>query len=184
MRHEFCSCVHPIVDTEEPWRCHRCGNDVSLFRIQAEGLAPAADPLDGIASLRADLITLGRMQRQGLIDTLEPAPAPVWDEAGFVRVEVLIASVVTVLAAVAVAVWLWQYLVGAGVMYAAFRHLTRHTRRRRPRSSWSSLGRTAAMLYAAYNSRGLVQRNGRPLRVSVPASAGRQHVDEYGEVPF
>jgi len=50
---------------------------------------------------------------------------------------------------------LWHYLLAAGVLYAAVRHLTRHTRRRRPKSSWSSLGRTVALMFAAWNSRWL-----------------------------
>lgn len=66
---------------------------------------------------------------------------------------------------------LWPYLVGAGVLAVAWRVVgrdVRSSRRRRPRSSWSSLGRTAALMFAAWNSRWLkptVQT-----RVSVPAS--------------
>jgi hypothetical protein len=75
-------------------------------------------------------------------------------------------------------------LLGLAGMWA-YRVLARRAGvwRPRPKSSWSSLGRTAAMLYAAWNSRWLKPnppRNGRPLRVSVPRSAG---VDDDG-IPF
>lgn len=174
MTHEhFCKCEHPLVDVDG-YSCRRCGLDVTLFRLSTEGLA-AETPLH---SIRAELVELAR--RQEFVDRL----CPPLDEAGFVRPELLAAIVGMALLAGTLAFLLWHYIVGAGVLLLAVRHLRRHGRRRRPRSSWSSLGRTAAMLYASWNSRGLVRRNGRPLRVSVPARAGREHVDEYGEIPF
>lgn len=120
-------------------------------------------------------------------ETLEPSP-PAWgDEAGNVDAR-LVATLAAVAAAAVVVVLVWKFLVAGGVLYAAYRHLTRHSRRRRPRSSWSSLATSSAALFAAWNSRWLkpptVTRNGRPLRVSVPARTGRDHVDEYGEIPF
>ena len=133
--------------------------------------------VDETLLVRRELLELAR--RQEFVDRLSPL-----DEAGSSRVElVVVGAAVLVLVAAAVAMF-WHYLIGAGVVYAAWRMLRRDVRRRRPRSSWSSLGKTAAMMYAAWNSRGLVHRNGRPLRVSVPARAGREHVDEYGEIPF
>lgn len=135
-------------------------------------------------ALDADELAARRAER---FASLEPTSPPVWDEAGNVelRVAVALAAVVGI---VLVVVLVWQYLVAGAVLVAAVRHLTRHTRRRRPKSSWASLGKTAAMMFAAWNSRWLkpstVERNGRPLRVSIPAKAGRDHFDEYGEIPF
>lgn len=60
------------------------------------------------------------------------------------------------LAAVALAVvLLWPYLVAGAVAVFGFRVAMRGQGRRRPKSSWSSLGRTAALMYAAWNSRWL-----------------------------
>lgn len=79
----------------------------------------------------------------------------------------ILAAAVTL--TVAFIVWvLWPYIVGAAVTLAAWRVLRRDTRRRRPKSSWSSLGRTGATLFAAWNSRWL---KGPLLKASVPASA-------------
>jgi len=69
------------------------------------------------------------------------------------------------------AVLLWKWLLLAGVARLAWRRL--YPGRRRPKSSWSSLGRTAAMLFAAWNSRWLKPQQ---LRASVPARAGAEHV--------
>jgi hypothetical protein len=72
-----------------------------------------------------------------------------------------------------VALWLlWGYIVGAAVLFAAFRVLTRGTRSRRPKSSWSSLGRTAALMFAAWNSRWLKPSL---VKASIPAKAGAEH---------
>lgn len=184
MSYEFCKCEHPIVDVDpdEPYRCRRCGLDATLFRIVAEGLVDGRDPVN--ASRHVDAITARRQER---LDALEGSSLPAWGgEAGNVDVR-LVATVAAVAAAVLVVVLAWHYLVAGGVLYAAYRHLTRHSRRRRPKSSWSSLATSSAALFAAWNSRWLkpstVTRNGRPLRVSVPASVGRQHVDEDG-IPF
>ncbi len=51
----------------------------------------------------------------------------------------------------------WHYLFGAVLLFLGGRGLATHYgwRRRRPKSSWSSLGRTAAMMFAAWNSRWL-----------------------------
>jgi hypothetical protein len=120
---------------------------------------------------------LERARRQEFVDRVELPRSPVWDEAGSVelRVGLVLAGVV----AIAAAVWLlWPYIVGGAVAVIGWRVVTRHTRRRRPRSSWSSLGRTAAMMYAAWNSRWL---KGSTLRASIPARAGRGHAcDECG----
>lgn len=143
----------------------------------------AARRAERFASLEAEQASTWEPAEESLWahETIEP-----WDEAGNVelRVAVALAAVVGV---VLVVVLVWQYLVAGAVLVAAARHLTRHTRRRRPKSSWSSLGKTAALMFAAWNSRWLkpstVERNGRPLRVSVPAVVGREHVDEDG-IPF
>jgi hypothetical protein len=110
-------------------------------------------------------------RRQERVDGLEGSRPPVWDEAG--AVDVRLACGLAGVVALVLLVWLaWPYLVGAGVTFAGWRVATSHTRRRRPRSSWSSLGRTAAMMYAAWNSRWL---KGSTFKASVPAAAGREH---------
>lgn len=83
---------------------------------------------------------------------------------------------------------LWPYLLACGVLAAAWKVLGRGTRRRRPRSSWSSLGRTGALMYGAWNTRFLKQVTN-PVRVSVPKSAdggsSNPIVDELEDViPF
>lgn len=121
------------------------------------------------------------------VELVRDSSVPAWTgEAGNVDVR-LVAIVAAVTAAALVVVLAWHYLLAGGVLYAAYRHLTRQTRRRRPKSSWASLSTSLAALYASWNSRGLVRRNGRVLRVSVPAKAGLEHVDQYGpvdEIPF
>lgn len=123
-------------------------------------------------------------RRQDLLDRLSPFNPDEYetetrglayelhrDERGTVDVRVL-ATVAAVLA-VALVVWLaWPYLVGVAVIAAGWRVATRHTRRKRPRSSWSSLGRTAALMYAAWNSRWL---KGSTFKASVPARVGAGH---------
>jgi hypothetical protein len=88
------------------------------------------------------------------------------------------------LAAALVTIWLvWPYIVSAGVLYVCWRVIRRDLPgyRRRPKSSWSSLGRTAALMFAAWNSRWL-----KPTlhKASVPGRAGAEHapatVDEPG----
>lgn len=77
---------------------------------------------------------------------------------------------------------LWRWLLEGTVLIIAVRHLTRDRRRRRPKSSWSSLGRTGALMFAAWNSRWLAKgANGKPLRVTVPAAADGEPADP---VPF
>jgi hypothetical protein len=82
--------------------------------------------------------------------------------------EIRIAAGVGAASMLAVLIYaLWPYIAGAGVIVAAWRVMHRGTRRRRPRSSWSALGRTAALMYAAWNSRWLrVDR-----KATVPAKA-------------
>lgn len=175
-----CTCEHSIYDASDPaWdgNCRRCGEVVPVFRRFD------VDPLADVANVRVDVLEARRAER---LASLEGSSPPAWgDEAGNVDVR-LVATLTAVAAAVLVVVLAWHYLVAGGVLYAAYRHLTRHTRRRRPKSSWSSLATSSAALFAAWNSRWLkpstVTRNGRPLRVSVPASVGRQH-DEDG-IPF
>lgn len=168
MSTDFCECEHPIFDATDPeWHgdCRRCGRTVTTFRVRT---------LTDEHSIRAELLA----RRQELVDRLSPS-----SELGSVDGR-LVAGVALVAVSALLVVLFWQWLVGAGVMYGAYRHLTRGTRRRRPRSSWASNAKAVAALFAAWNTRGFVQRNGRQLRVSVPAKAGAEHFD-YGEgVPF
>ena len=54
--------------------------------------------------------------------------------------------------------------------------------RRRPKSSWSSLGRTAALMFGAWNTRWLKPHQA---KASVPAKAGVEHSPaDFGEVPY
>jgi len=180
----FCTCEHPIFDASDPeWHgdCRRCGLTVTMFRVHT---------LTDEHSMRVELLA----RRQELVDRLSPDPFESWyssdpcfdqldNQLGSVEPR-LVALVVATAAALLAVVLFWHYLVGAVVIYGAFRHLTHGTRRRRPRSSWASNAKAVAAIYAAWNTRGFVQRNGRQLRVSVPAKAGAEHFD-YGEgVPF
>lgn len=82
-----------------------------------------------------------------------------------------VAIVALVVGALMLTVWLlWPYLVGGAALAVAWRVVGRDVRRgarRRPRSSWSSLGRTAALMFAAWNSRWLKPTS--PIRASIPA---------------
>lgn len=150
----YCKCDAPLY-TETNNECRRCGLPVVVLHRDDEH------------SMRVDVLAANRQER---LDNLTPPTglSPVWDDAGTVDVRLLCG--VAAVAALALVVWLvWPYLVGAGVIAAGWRVATRHTRRRRPRSSWSSLGRTAAMMYAAWNSRWL--KGVSPVRVSVPRAA-------------
>lgn len=53
-------------------------------------------------------------------------------------------------------------------------------RSRRPKSSWSSLGRTGAMMFAAWNSRWLKPAT---VKASIPEK-GQPTVEDFAEVPF
>ena len=73
-------------------------------------------------------------------------------------------AALSILATVILAAFVFRaYLLEAAVGWFALRmaahrvrrHLGVPARRRRPKSSWSSLGRTAAIMYAAWNSRWL-----------------------------
>lgn len=88
-------------------------------------------------------------------------------------------------AVVAVSVWLlWSYLVGAGVLFLAWRILRRDLGHRpRPKSSWSSLGRTVSIMFAAWNSRWLKPGRGPSFKLSLPASVDGPKVDEDG-IPY
>lgn len=126
-------------------------------------------------SMRVDVRAARRQERVDILDHDGQGSwwgiFPASDEHGAVSVRLLCG--VAGAAALALFVWaVWPYLVGLAVMVAGWRVATAHTRRRRPRSSWSSLGRTVAAMYAAWNSRWL--KGG--VRVSVPARAGREHL--------
>jgi hypothetical protein len=165
----YCECEFPVIDVEHDAGCRRCGAPVDFS---------PSEP-DAGQSVRVEVLEARRQER---LDRLAGNAAPAtWGsgEAGAVELR-LVAAAALVAVLVAVVVFAWPYLVGAGVMVAGWRVATRHTRRRRPRSSWSSLGRTAALMYAAWNSRWL---RGSTLRASVPAAVGREHVDTDG-VPF
>ena len=85
------------------------------------------------------------------------------------RVLFVVVLVVTLLVAL---LELWRWLLAAVVVCAAWRHLTRGMRRRRPKSSWSSLLRSAAVVYAAWNSRWLRPKGpGAHIKVTVPKRA-------------
>lgn len=81
--------------------------------------------------------------------------------------------------------WLfWAYLVGAGVLWLAWRMLRRDLGHRpRPKSSWSSLGRTVSIMYAAWNSRWLKPGRGPNFKMSMPAKVDGPKVDEDG-IPY
>lgn len=69
---------------------------------------------------------------------------------------IVAAGLILVLAFVFVLIW--PYLVAAGVLAVAWRVIgrdLRSARRRRPKSSWAALGKSAALMYAAWNSRWL-----------------------------
>lgn len=76
----------------------------------------------------------------------------------------------------------WPLFVTFAIFWGAKRLLWPGVRR--PRSSWAKLIESLALLVGALSAHRFVTRNGRPLRVSVPAKAGRAHVDQYGEVPY
>lgn len=102
----------------------------------------------------------------------------------FVTRRYLLAAAAVIVATVLVLLF-WRYLVGAGVIVVGYRTVTRHIRRRRPRSSWSSLGRTASIMFAAWNSRWLKPTS--PVVAKVHAAAGAEHAPcgECGqEIPF
>lgn len=111
---------------------------------KAEGFDRLARTLDGEPPVWVD----------GADRMLEDVGRPSCDEWGSVEPRVVAALAGVAVVALVLAL-LWRYAVGAAVVWAAWRHVTRGSRRRRPRSSWSSLGRTAALLYAAWNSRWL-----------------------------
>lgn len=179
------------------WRGHAGDYDAAAVRFRGDGDTWQAELLEATAidyRQAADELELGIVDERGWSarvversSSLAGSPSPIWGgEAGNVDAR-LVATLTAVAAAVLVVVLAWHVLVAGGVLYAAYRHLTRHTRRRRPKSSWSSLGRTAALMFAAWNSRWLkttvATPAGKPLRVSVPAAAGRDHVDEDG-IPY
>lgn len=89
----------------------------------------------------------------------------------------VIAAVAAAAVAVGAVVLYWHILVGLAVGAFAYRHLTRATRRRRPKSSWSQMGRTVAMMYGAWNTRWLKNTT---FRASVPAAAGAGAMDVHG----
>lgn len=75
---------------------------------------------------------------------------------------------------------LWHYIIEALVGYTVIRLAWAWARKElgikhRPRTSWSSLGRTAALLFAAWNTRWIKPHT---VRASVPAKAGSEHRPE------
>lgn len=153
----FCKCNAPLY-TELTNVCERCGCTVVALSNDDHSLH----------------VDVRKAHRQEQVDRLTGGGhPPVWDDGQAGTVQLRLLCGVAALAVLAAAVWLlWPYLVGSVVLVAAWRVATRGMRRRRPRSSWSSLGRTAAAMYAAWNSRWLRQG----VRVSAPARAGREHL--------
>lgn len=79
--------------------------------------------------------------------------------------------VAAALVLVAYAVWAYRVQLGelvlTGALLKAYMHKTLGVKRR-PKSSWAALGKTAALLYAAWNSRWL---KGLDAKVTVPKRA-------------
>lgn len=100
----------------------------------------------------------------------------------------LIVAACLILVLAFVFVLIWPYLVAAGVLTVAWRIIARDLRkgrRRRPKSSWSSLGRTAALMYAAWNSRWLKPAS---VKASIPARADggdpKPDAEASDDIPF
>lgn len=97
------------------------------------------------------------------------------------------AAVLSLLALASLLIYLyWRVAVNALTLLlvgrVAWMYLTHRLGiKRRPKSSWSSLGRTAAIMYAAWNSRWLKPS----VKASIPASADgepkpAQYTDPFG----
>lgn len=177
------------ISLPDQWRARARRLDNYARGLRREGDTLEAREAEAAAvgyRVAADELEAKEAREQERRDSLTGGSVPVWnDETGTVDVRLLCG--VAGVAVLALVVWFaWPYIVGAGVTVAGYRIATRGTRRRRPRSSWSSLGRTAAMMYAAYNSRWL---KGPLVKASIPAKAGREHAPcgECGQtdrVPF
>lgn len=89
------------------------------------------------------------------------------------------AAVLSLVAFAVLIVAVWHYVLTAAGLWFAYRILRwKHgpKRRPRPRSSWSSLGRTAALMFAAWQARWLKPTS--PITASIPAQAGAEHRPE------
>lgn len=94
------------------------------------------------------------------------------------------AALLTIAASLALLLYLyWADVLLVGLGYLCFRFLMHRAGfKRRPKSSWSSLGRTAALMYASWNSRWL--RPSSPIKASIPAKIGLiDHPNQFGDLP-
>lgn len=105
---------------------------------------------------------------------------------GWRRIGARLTPAAMVVTTVVLIVLFWKWILLGVLVWTAGRHLLHRAlgdTRPRPRSSWSSLLRSGAIAYAAWNSRSL------PI---VAKSYARSHderkerrlYDEYGEAPF
>lgn len=94
------------------------------------------------------------------------------------------AALLTITASLALLLYLYRAdVLLAGLGYLCFRLLMHRAGfKRRPKSSWSSLGRTAALMYASWNSRWLNPTS--RIKASIPAKVGLiDHPDPFGDFP-
>lgn len=94
------------------------------------------------------------------------------------------AAALTLLALAALLLYLyWHDAMLVMLGYVCWRFLMHRVGfKRRPKSSWSSLGRTAALMYASWNSRWLNPTS--RIKASIPAKVGLiDHPDPFGDFP-